>query len=511
MSQLTDVIKDVHNALELKTKRGEDCIVKGIVDSAAAKIHTVATWDSSSAVAWESAIDAASFSPELTKILRDAGDQRTSSYTENKSPQKAASGAPPRDQSLKSIYNYLTIKDYQVLDDLKSTPAMRDQVVASRLDRLGIRRAGEDNLIKWAVTLIMDCEFRLAGTWPSYSSIYHRVVSFKTLLQRLSPYMGPYIDKYPENPQDLIKSIFEAAYDSADPPIQRYIPRFESLAQHVPLRRSSKLLQRECAPEDNLHSLLSRAISHRDSALHQRSGSGYCNDNSSWSEHRSLRGSWGQVVHHQQEPEAHIPQQVSSSQLNEFKPKTLALVKTEKDDVEAAEADVTIKMEQSDKTGKAMPVDSGAKDDKRKASEDIEEAAYQALVLKSSKAKAKASAKAKAKAKIAKVAAEAPLETSKKPACVMKKRLLRKPAANKPTTVMKASACPIVRPLMTYNPKFLPAEKGLSRNTFASKHYHRVRRMIMKDAKMNAASREEKFATTSYVLKVAGRVWEKNQ
>ena len=51
-----------------------------------------------------------------------------------------------------------------------------------------------------------------------------------------------YIDKYPEQPSQLPPDVYKAVYQQS-PPEAKFIHRYESLASHVPLRKSSRLLQ----------------------------------------------------------------------------------------------------------------------------------------------------------------------------------------------------------------------------------------------------------------------------
>ena len=108
---------------------------------------------------------------------------------------------------------------------------------AKRLADLGIRRASEDDLIRWALTLPIDAEFRLNGKWPCYWHIYDRVNRVKKLLTSLTPHTGPFMDKYPEPPSSLPHDMYKIAYTDSGPPIHRHIARYEALSQHIPLRK----------------------------------------------------------------------------------------------------------------------------------------------------------------------------------------------------------------------------------------------------------------------------------
>ena len=159
---LAGVLKEVRNAYTLRTRRGDDELVSALVRSAAAKISLVQLWDSAAALEFERAMGHVEFGEELTTVLADAADKRTRTYTEAAiGSTKAAGGAPAREQELRCPFNYLTATDNDQVDDPATSADRRDRLVMHRLAACGIRRAGEDALIKYAVALIIDAEFKL--------------------------------------------------------------------------------------------------------------------------------------------------------------------------------------------------------------------------------------------------------------------------------------------------------------------------------------------------------------
>ena len=158
---------------------------------------------------------------------------------------KGGAGAPNRDQHMRFMYNYLSKKDNSVLDDPRSTPAQRDVTITSRLTRLGVRRPSELGLVKWILTLLVEAEQKLYGRWPTYKETYDRVQTIKGLMHTQTPYGGPTILHYPESPGDMDERVFRLAYDQDDPPCMRYVPRYEMIGNHVPLRWDNKMLQAE--------------------------------------------------------------------------------------------------------------------------------------------------------------------------------------------------------------------------------------------------------------------------
>ena len=254
MATLTGVLKEIDDVTKLaRMRQVNGDMIGGLIESIATKIGTIATWDTGYAVAIATRVMESELTHEWKTILQNACDDRTSTYTAGVgSGRRNSSGAPPRDQTMRHMYNYFTGMDWGVIDDKHSTPSQRDNVVTSRLGKLGVRRASEDGLIKWGLVIIQNAEFNITGTWPTYWNVYERVQTLKELLHGMPPYRGTLIDKYPEHPRDLPESMFKDAYDTTDPPVSRHIPRYEALAKHVPLRKSSKLLKEADDKRDQL-------------------------------------------------------------------------------------------------------------------------------------------------------------------------------------------------------------------------------------------------------------------
>lgn len=508
MSHLTDILREIKDVKVLKERRGENPVVKGLVVSIATKIGCALNWDTGSAVALETAIAEASLSEELSSVLQDAGDKRTTASSDaSKKPNKRSSGAPPRDQTLKACYNYFTLMDYAILDDPKTSEAKRDSIFAERLQRLGIRRASEDGLIKWSMVLLIDIEFKLTGRYPSYWQIYHRVRSLVKQLQKLPPYEGPFLDSYPGSPHELPADVFNLAYDAADQPIQRYIRNFDALGEHVPLRKSSKLLRKEGADTEPE---LRKILTNRDENMFR----GHHSWNSAWggpSWDRSAASSWGGggsqssaplgASHYswgyEPQPESHQAYlssrgswgmespppceatAVSSSHgLRSFKPKLRQFtgpaeaVKTEAPDEGAEKVPGgAAPMEAPKDKFEAPPAGDG-----RRNSEDIEDAAFAKLAAKKEKTKT----------------------TKKKTAAAV----LKKPAALK--LGPKGEALRI-----NYQVKWEKGDDDRTRNVFNCKHYNRAK-IIIKHEHPDGAP-EDKRVTLHGVVASAGKVFDAHQ
>ena len=404
---------------------------------------------------------------------------------------------------MRYMTNYFTARDWGILDNKESTSSQRDACVTNRLDALGVRRASEDGLIKWAISILENVEFKITGNWKTYWSVYARVNAIKDRLQGLPPYKYAFVDIYPENPRDLPESIFNVAYDPLDPPIHRHVAGLDSVAKHVPLRKSSKLLHN---PESSTATQRPRsALAHAAHSLQSQWG-GYSSgstdsivvngipihvlgnvrqcDYQSWGSygggaHSGGSGSatqswsWPGYSHH------HHGDQSRPALKDNSPPTTVPPRVDTQDDADDHTAGAI-----SGKSDDPL----GLKDD-RKSSGDIEEEAFQRLMNRPSKRKAGDVQKKPAASPIVKSPAK------KKPAAA--KAAARKvPRAGPPANATKCD----------YVVKWAP-DKGdseRSRNCFNSLHYGRAKSRFkhLSTPKLNAVLQQ--------VVQQAGAVWDKH-
>ena len=148
----------------------------GLVKSICEKIHAITLWGAGPAHTLCAHIQHVGFATALADQLNAAIDARMARHMSNTPTSvRAASGAPKREQVMRSPHLYLTADDWSVIDDADTPSDTRDSTVASRLRALGVKRASEDGCVKWAVSLIVWAEHNINGEWPSYRSTYTRV------------------------------------------------------------------------------------------------------------------------------------------------------------------------------------------------------------------------------------------------------------------------------------------------------------------------------------------------
>ena len=177
MAQLSDVMKEITDASHLiQLRPGHDQLVYGLTQSICCKVDLIEPWGPGAARTLCQHIVDAGLPQDTANALSSACDKRLVSQLGAVQPHRQqSSGAPPRDQCIRYVNNYLTASDWHILDDPLTPVQRRELVVACRLKRLGVRRASEDGLIKWCIVILVDIEYTHTGVWMSYHAVYDKV------------------------------------------------------------------------------------------------------------------------------------------------------------------------------------------------------------------------------------------------------------------------------------------------------------------------------------------------
>ncbi len=160
----------------VRARRPTERIQEGVVNSITKKIAALGKFETADATMLTLAIENTAMTEELRIKLNDACDSRLSVHLANETITKVnPSGAPPRDQCIRFMNNYPKQSDWTKLNDIRSSSATRDTVLAELMTSLGVRRASEEGLVKWAMVILVHIEQQLTGVWPTYWQIYERV------------------------------------------------------------------------------------------------------------------------------------------------------------------------------------------------------------------------------------------------------------------------------------------------------------------------------------------------
>ena len=263
MATAEDILRDMRDFGSLIIKRGGDNpgLADQLVASLAVRISNLKHFTAREAMTLSDGLATSTLTDLKKSIVQKAIDHRTTGTLTSPSKLGHCNQGTPKEQSMRHMNNFLTSGDYLVLDDARASLAKKTNVVCHRLSRLGVRQAGHDGLLKWAMVILLHCEFELTHSWPSYRDIYTMFTDMKECLKTArKPYPHAFIDAYPEHPEKLPEDVYKYAYDSDDPPVPKHIPRYEMMARHVPMRSNSALLAKEAVKTSPSEPVSSHAI-----------------------------------------------------------------------------------------------------------------------------------------------------------------------------------------------------------------------------------------------------------
>ena len=305
------------------------------------------------------------------------------------------------------------------------------------------------------------------------------------------------LEKYPINPQELPPEIWNAVYSETDPPVNKYIYRYESLAGHVPLRSTSKLLAQEPPSAGSSHESMMMQLVLQGQQQQLSNSSWYHNSDwcgwswdDSWHSRRQSPPKKVLAIEDGPAPEQTAPDVLQSPKVSMFKPRSrVASSPPEPQDSHAGKPLTDTSVENST----LMDVDTNGElhNTNRLDSEDIEEAAYQRL-LNHKKGKGKKKSDGATMKRPAAAGAKVKTELTKKTAKVKEKQT-------------KNTEC--LGKVININYKMSWSKKeATDKNTFASRHYCRARTLL----KAKGANPDDINATLKDISFKARTLWEKH-
>ena len=243
MVSIDAVKRDIIDFSALIAKRPDSMELRAsLADSLRSRISNLPSLSAADAIALTELVDQNCGVESVKDIVLTAIDCKVANVAFVANAPAAQDG----EQSLTHLYNYLSGKDWAVLEDVRASETKKINVIATRLHRLGITQPGHDGCLKWGIVILVYCEHAQNKSWPSYNSIYN---SFRDLVHHMKNTVGPFtraaLTSYPERPSDLPSALFKDAYDEDDPPVEKFIDLYISLGKHVPLRSDNILLKKE--------------------------------------------------------------------------------------------------------------------------------------------------------------------------------------------------------------------------------------------------------------------------
>ena len=239
LTELADVEIMVNNP-----RRSHD-LKAGMVDALAAKVRSIPVVNSAAGVQMDVAFDKSTLDEPYLSKLRLALDDRLKLGLKC-----LATKAGLKPQRLEHITNYLTLSDWERLELPGAQAHQIMQVIAQRLQTLGLRSLHEQT-VRAAVQLTVWFVRKSSGAFPKYKLIFSWVMEFKQLYESMkAPYDHGYVQIYPMDPMQLPESVFSHAFGGdGNEPVSKSLSGFATLVDHIPLRSNSSLLAKEVAVE----------------------------------------------------------------------------------------------------------------------------------------------------------------------------------------------------------------------------------------------------------------------
>lgn len=245
MATVPDIVADMADPQALLTNGKVGTAVKtAVINSIVAKIGAMPSIKPGGAAQLLAGVDGLPIGDTEKQLLTDAVTARLAAVV---APDAAAKSqhAP---QKLTNLLSYLTKADWDKILVPNQTVAYRMSIVPCRLSAVGVRNLHEQT-VKSAVQLLLYIIMK-ESAFPKYRIINAWVQQFKDQYVLVkTPYGHGHLVMYPSCPTQMPEPMYTAGYDVDDPPITRQLTDFETLADHIPLRKDSILLTRERAQD----------------------------------------------------------------------------------------------------------------------------------------------------------------------------------------------------------------------------------------------------------------------
>ena len=253
---VADVANELKDAASFLTARGAKAndeaakqafqtLSTNLMDSIGAKIRSMPAFGTADSLAIERELSASTLPLPMVAIVQAAVDNRLMAAH---APTPAVKTAP-KAQAWLTPHCYLTADEWATVTGPDCEPAAFFAVVLGRGRRCGLT-VGTEKTFGAVVALMLTVRKRYYQTQPKYRQIYQWVLEAKRCLDSLtfSPAV-PFCGHLPRTPAELPAEVYDAAYDNTAPE-SRDLPNFAvTLDNHIPLRKSAKLLRDEEARE----------------------------------------------------------------------------------------------------------------------------------------------------------------------------------------------------------------------------------------------------------------------
>ena len=184
------------------------------------------------------AIKASRFPADIQKELEEAVECKASKPAVCGKSAQVQSG---RRQSLKTVWNYPTAEDWDVLLDTRARWSSKACVLLHRLNLIGLNNpSGQTE--KWILALLLMVADQ---DLPAPQIRFDKLQELKELIKTEKKHFPelPGLTVYPDRPSDLPHALLQHGYPNGEMAIAKDLPGINALAQSIPMRRHAQLLR----------------------------------------------------------------------------------------------------------------------------------------------------------------------------------------------------------------------------------------------------------------------------
>ena len=188
--------------------------------------------------------DSSPYNEPDTQKIRDVIDKKVGDMSIAKSSSKFFGN---QCQLLEHWCNYLTQKDWDILNDSKQHFSAKMTRCMERAQLLGVAFFDEKTY-KWMLAVLLAVQYKVT---PDPHFIFAKLQELKQAKAAQTKYYPhTFLSKYPKFPSELDSIMFAYAYpDAADKPVSVKLPGLQAIASRIPLRPNSKLLKEKSEPK----------------------------------------------------------------------------------------------------------------------------------------------------------------------------------------------------------------------------------------------------------------------
>lgn len=241
VSMILKEIQSVRQFFASRDGKDNNTLQKSFADSVLNKLKLVKDFGPGEGAMLNDALKDSPFGESQTQRIWDAVDRLLEAKAKVTAPSWSVGGSTSANkQFLKCWWNYFSKSEFDFLMDPNKSLHGKMTTIVERGNRCGCNNADEQTW-KWSMAVLLLCHYKVM---PDAQQIYDKLQDFKKVWTCESKAWSlEHILDFPETPSQLPRDIYEAAYDSDDPPVSVKLPGINTIAELIPLRRNSKLLK----------------------------------------------------------------------------------------------------------------------------------------------------------------------------------------------------------------------------------------------------------------------------